>query len=172
MCIACAAANLVQLHRPRMRSCVQGKKSRAGSIASARTIKKSRRATTDRSLTRKRGPKSGARSFPEWRIFSHNELGDIFLMTRARHCSKLTKASHAQRTPLNMGALHCVTDNHMHVYTARTSGEIEDMGHPLRLRTATRVDATASCSRHRCRPCPFLASKGGRQADKERALRG
>ena len=42
-----------------------------------------------------------------------------------------------------MGALHCVTDNHMHVYTARTSGEIEDMGHPLRLRTATRgFDAT------------------------------
>ena len=59
-----------------------------------------------------------------------------------------------------MGALHCVTDNHMHVYTARTSGEIEDMGHPLRLRTATRgFAATASCSRHRSRPCPFLASK-------------
>jgi len=67
---------------------------------------------------------------------------DIFLMTRARHCSKLTKASHAQRTPLNMGALHCVTDNHMHNYTARTSGEVKDMRHPLRFRTSTRGFAT------------------------------
>ena len=37
------------LHRPRMRFCVQGKKSRAGSIASARTIKKSRRELASRS---------------------------------------------------------------------------------------------------------------------------
>ena len=37
-----------------------------------------------------------------------------------------------------MGALHYVTDNHMHIYTARTSGEIKDMRHPLRLRTSTR----------------------------------
>ena len=36
-----------------------------------------------------------------------------------------------------MGALHCVTDNHMHIYTARASGEIKDMRHPLRLRTTT-----------------------------------
>ena len=80
-------------------------------------------------------------------------------MTRARHCSKLTKASHAQRTPLNMGALHCVTDNHMHIYTARTSGEVKDMRHPLRLRTSTRgFDTTVELQQAVSRPCPRKAS--------------
>ena len=41
--VACAAANLAQVPMWRMRVCVHGKKSRAGSIASGRTIKKSRR---------------------------------------------------------------------------------------------------------------------------------
>ena len=122
---------------------------------------------------RKRGPKSGARSFPEWRIFSHNELGDIFLMTRARHCSKLTKASHAQRTPLNMGALHCVTDNHMHIYTARTSGEVKDMRRPLRFRTSTRGFATTvELQQATSRPCHRKARLWRRQGGNRRELRG
>jgi hypothetical protein len=123
--------------------------------------------------SRKRGPKSGARSFPEWRIFSHNELGDIFLMTRARHCSKLTKASHAQRTPLNMGALHCVTDNHMHIYTARTSGEVKDMRRPLRFRTSTRGFATTVELQQAMSRGPVLARRlRRRQGGNRRELRG
>ena len=124
-------------------------------------------------LHRKRGPKSGARSFPEWRIFSHTELGDIFLMTRARHCSKLTKASHAQRTPLNMGALHCVTDNHMHIYTARTSGEVKDMRRPLRFRTSTRGFATTVELQQAMSRGPVLARRlRRRQSGNRRELRG
>ena len=124
-------------------------------------------------VCRKRGPKSGARSFPEWRIFSHNELGDIFLMTRARHCSKLTKASHAQRTPLNMGALHCVTDNHMHIYTARTSGEVKDMRRPLRFRTSTRGFATTVELQQAMSRGPVLARRlRRRQGGNRRELRG
>ena len=80
-------------------------------------------------------------------------------MTRARHCSKLTKASHAQRTPLNMGALHCVTDNHMHIYTARTSGEVKDMRHPLQFHTSTRgFDTTVELQQAMSRPYPRKAS--------------
>ena len=42
-----------------------------------------------------------------------------------------------------MGALHCVTGGNTRIYTARTSGEVKDMRHPLRLRTITRgFDAT------------------------------
>ena len=97
-------------------------------------------------------------------------------MTRARHCSKLTKASHAQRTPLNMGALHCVTDNHMHIYTARTSGEVKDMRRPLRFRTSTRgFDTTVELQLATSRPCPRSASAeeaGWQQARAVRLRRG
>ena len=61
-----------------------------------------------------------------------------------------------------MGALHCVTDNHMHVYTARTSGEIEDMGHPLRLRTATRGFATLDQINTGCTVCPGGTGRNSR----------
>ena len=98
---------------------------------------------------------------------------DIFLMTRARHCSKLTKASHAQRTPLNMGALHCVTDNHMHIYTARTSGEVKDMRHPLRFRTSTRGFATTVELQQAMSRGPVLARRlRRRQGGNRRELRG
>ena len=66
-----------------------------------------------------------------------------YFFTFEDHAPWLTKASHAQRTPLNMGALHCVTGGNTRIYTARTSGELKDMRHPLRLRTITRgFDAT------------------------------
>ena len=73
------------------------------------------------------------------RVTQHNLL--FFYIWRSHPW--LTKASHAQRTPLNMGALHCVTGGNTRIYTARTSGEVKDMRHPLRLRTITRgFDAT------------------------------
>ena len=94
-------------------------------------------------------------------------------MTRARHCSKLTKASHAQRTPLNMGALHCVTDNHMHIYTARTSGEVKDMRRPLRFRTSTRGFATTVELQQAMSRGPVLARRlRRRQGGNRRELRG
>ena len=69
-----------------------------------------------------------------------------------------------------MGALHCVTDNRMHIYTARTSGEVKNMRHPLRLRTTTRgFDATAELQQHK-QPSPFLRRLRRRQAGNERAL--
>ena len=58
-----------------------------------------------------------------------------------------------------MGALHCVTDNHMHIYTAQTSGEVKDMRHPLRFRTSTRgFDTTVEQQQAVSRPCPRNAS--------------
>ena len=58
-----------------------------------------------------------------------------------------------------MGALHCVTDNHMHINTARTSGEVKDMRHPLRLRTSTRgFDTTVELQQAVSRPCHRKAS--------------
>ena len=58
-----------------------------------------------------------------------------------------------------MGALHCVTDNHMHIYTAQTSGEVKDMRHPLRFRTSTRgFDTTVEQQQAVSRPCPRKAS--------------
>ena len=58
-----------------------------------------------------------------------------------------------------MGALHCVTDNHMHIYTARTSGEVKDMRRPLRFRTSTRGFATTvELQQATSRPCPRKAS--------------
>ena len=88
-------------------------------------------------------------------------------------CSKLTKASHAQRTPLNMGALHCVTDNHMHIYTARTSGEVKDMRRPLRFRTSTRGFATTVELQQAMSRGPVLARRlRRRQGGNRRELRG
>ena len=90
---------------------------------------------------RKGGRKSGAQSSIRVAHFSHKSSGIFFIEKHAT--LQLTKASHAQRTPLNMGALHCVTGGHAHNYTARRTGEVKDMLHPLRLRTITRgFDAT------------------------------
>ena len=67
----------------------------------------------------------------------------IFFLGREHATLQAPKASHAQRTPLNMGGLHCATRGSTRIYTARTSGEVKDMHHPLRLRTITRgFDAT------------------------------
>ena len=58
-----------------------------------------------------------------------------------------------------MGALHCVTGGNTRIYTARTSGEVKDMRHPLRLRTTTRgFDATVELQQAMSRPYPRKAS--------------
>ena len=86
------------------------------------------------------------------------------------------KASHAQRNPLNMGALHCVTGGNTRIYTARTSGEVKSMRHALRLRTTTRgFDATVELQLATSRPCPRSASAeeaGWQQARAVRLRRG
>ena len=86
------------------------------------------------------------------------------------------KASHAQRNPFNMGALHCVTGGNTRIYTARTSGEVKSMRHALRLRTTTRgFDATVELQLATSRPCPRSASAeeaGWQQARAVRLRRG
>ena len=72
-----------------------------------------------------------------------------------------------------MGALHCVTDNHMHSYTAQRTEEIIDTRHPLRLRTSTRgFDATVELQQAMSRFEQALSSLGvcggGRVATGER----
>ena len=79
---------------------------------------------------------------PEWRIFFILSSG-IFFLGREHATLQAPKASHAQRTPLNMGGLACVTDDHAHSYTARTTGEINSTRIPFRLRTSTRGFDTA-----------------------------
>ena len=56
MCVACAAAMQLQVHRRRVQACVQGKKSQAGSMVSGRTIKKSWRECAARSRPGRRAP--------------------------------------------------------------------------------------------------------------------
>ena len=56
MRVACAAARQPQVHRRRIPSCAQGKKSQAGSIGSGRTIKKSRRERATRCRPGRRAP--------------------------------------------------------------------------------------------------------------------
>ena len=78
-----------------------------------------------------------AKSGPRLALLHHAQSGPAqshFFLLLEIALLWLTLGSHAQRTPLNMGALHCVTDNHVHINTARTSGEFKDMRHPLRLR--------------------------------------
>ena len=72
-----------------------------------------------------------------------------------------------------MGALHCVTDNHMHIYTARASGEIKDMRRPLRFRTSTRGFATTVELQQAMSRGPVLARRlRRRQSGNRRELRG
>ena len=72
-----------------------------------------------------------------------------------------------------MGALHCVTDNHMHIYTARTSGEVKDMRRPLRFRTSTRGFATTVELQQAMSRGPVLARRlRRRQGGNRRELRG
>ena len=98
----------------------------------------------------------------------------FFYFWRSR--SLTPKASHAQRIPLNMGALHCVTGGNTRIYTARTSGEVKSMRHALRLRTTTRgFDATVELQLATSRPCPRSASAeeaGWQQARAVRLRRG
>ena len=99
----------------------------------------------------------------------------FFTFWRSR--SLAPKASHlAQRNPLNMGALHCVTGGNTRIYTARTSGEVKSMRHALRLRTTTRgFDATVELQLATSRPCPRSASAeeaGWQQARAVRLRRG
>ena len=98
----------------------------------------------------------------------------FFYFWRSR--SLAPKASHAQRIPLNMGALHCVTGGNTRIYTARTSGEVKSMRHALRLRTTTRgFDATVELQLATSRPCPRSASAeeaGWQQARAVRLRRG
>ena len=106
------------------------------------------------------------------RVAQRNLL--FFYFWRSR--SLTPKASHAQRNPLNMGALHCVTGGNTRIYTARTSGEVKDMRHPLRFRTSTRgFDATVELQLATSRPCPRSASAeeaGWQQARAVRLRRG
>ena len=82
----------------------------------------------------------------------------------------LTLGSHAQRTPLNMGALHCVTGGHTLSYKARTSGELKDTLHPLRLHTSTRgFDTTVELQEATAAAILFLSvCRGGKLASGER----
>ena len=126
---------------------------------------------------RNRPPKSGPtsrhlRCCISLRVAQRNLI--FFYFWRSR--SLAPKASHAQRIPLNMGALHCVTGGNTRIYTARTSGEVKSMRHALRLRTTTRgFDATVELQLATSRPCPRSASAeeaGWQQARAVRLRRG
>ena len=66
-----------------------------------------------------------------------------------------------------------VTDNHMHIYTARTSGEVKDMRRPLRFRTSTRGFATTVELQQAVSRGPVLARRlRRRQGGNRRELRG
>ena len=80
------------------------------------------------------------------------------------------QGSHAQRTPLNVGALHCVTGGHTLSYKARTSGELKDTLHPLRLHTSTRgFDTTVELQEATAAAILFLSvCRGGKLASGER----
>ena len=77
----------------------------------------------------------------EWRTFPSIYLGVIISIWRSHVRDtppRKAKGSHAQRTPLNMGALRRVAAGLAHYYRARTRGDIKERSHPHRLRTRTR----------------------------------
>ena len=64
----------------------------------------------------------------------HETISSFFFFWRLAHSGPLlwlSKGSHAQRIPLNMGALHCVTGGHIRGYKAHTPGGVKDTLHPL-----------------------------------------
>ena len=64
----------------------------------------------------------------------HDTISSFFFFWRLAHSGPLlwlSKGSHAQRIPLNMGALHCVTGGHIRGYKAHTPGGVKDTLHPL-----------------------------------------
>ena len=134
------------------------------------------RATLTTSLPRNRPPKSGptyaVASRTEWPALSrHNLFVFCLLEIGSLWATPLTQqGSHAQRTPLNMGALHCVTGGHTHSYKARTSGEIKETLHPLRLHTSTRgFDTTVELQEATASAILFLSvCRGGKLASGER----
>ena len=106
---------------------------------------------------------------PEWRIFFILSSG-IFFLGREHATLQAPKASHAQRTPLNMGGLACVTDDHAHSYTARTTGEINSTRIPFRLRTSTRgFDTTVELQQPASKPSILSGRLRTRQDGKGQA---
>ena len=67
-------------------------------------------------------------------------------------------------------SLHCVTGGHTLSYKARTSGEIKDTLHPLRLHTSTRgFDTTVELQEATAAAILFLSvCRGGKLASGER----
>ena len=115
----------------------------------------------------KSGPTCAVASRSEW----PSAISFFFYFWRSR--SLTPKASHAQRNPLNMGALHCVTGGNTRIYTARTSGEVKDMRRPLRFRTSTRGFATTVELQQAMSRGPVLARRlRRRQSGNRRELRG
>ena len=101
----------------------------------------------------------------EWRTFLLF-ISALLLVFGDRTCATLrhakAKGSHAQRTPLNMGALHRVTAGLAQYYRARTRGDAKERSHPHRLRTRTRGFAPLlSCSRTRGAEMAIWAVSGG-----------
>ena len=118
---------------------------------------------------RKRGSKSGARFALGVAHIPSIYLGviNLLLVFGDRTCATLRQrhakpGSHAQRTPLNMGALHRVTAGLAQYYRARTRGDVKERSHPHRLRTRTRGFAPLlSCSRTRGAEMAIWAVSGG-----------
>ena len=80
------------------------------------------------------------------------------------------QGSHAQRNPLNMGALRRVIAGHTYHNGAQTCGAIEAMRHPHQLQPCTRgFQPAVSCSRTRTLWIRFTtASRGGKPAERAR----
>ena len=114
-----------------------------------------------------------SRCHTEWRTFFSIYLGVIFTICRshvARHSASLKLGSHAQRTPLNMGALRRVTADNIYHYRARTCETIEEVRLRHRPEPCTRgFQPAVSRSETRTLWIRFTtASRGGKQAERAR----
>ena len=80
------------------------------------------------------------------------------------------EGSHAQRTPLNMGALRRVTADYIYHYRARTCEAIEEVRHRHRSEPCTRgFQPAVSRSETRTLWIRFTtAGRGGKQAERAR----